>query len=288
MNKFLIFVILISLVVTGCGRDKFDNNNLNSSKSSSENHDKIFTDNLKNRLSNLESNDENKSINDMSKDLVSTSDKDKIVSSDLNKSIKIVSYSNDEMSRLRSGTLERKPSINAQSVYKKNYPIDENGEITLAFVVISDDEKLKENKKITSDVVLWEFNKKINSGEVTELDPISVPKLTPDNNVVVEIMGSLYCFHGDSGELLWKCDIGGGVEILIMSDGNFVASSYYGEFLTCFNEMGRVIWQIPPDDYFFWPSYVTEVDGELYVDYGDNKIGVFDFEGRYLRDVKVE
>ncbi|QZY57553.1 PQQ-binding-like beta-propeller repeat protein [Crassaminicella profunda] len=161
---------------------------------------------------------------------------------------------------------------------------NDDGRIKLNVLGLTNKEELDKTDRITEEMILWEHIEYMPEGELTEMDPISKGVLTAQKNVMVEIRGTLYCFQGDTGNILWKKDLkGSGAEIACADNGLIFVSCYYGDFLKCFSSKGELLWTVKESEKFYWANGVTIKGDMVYVHFGEeDKIAKFDMNGNFI------
>ncbi len=165
---------------------------------------------------------------------------------------------------------------------------NEEGNLVIRVLGISDKEKLDEQGRITDDIVLWEYFMTLDVGKEGNEDSISQAQMTPDNNVVVEMVGDLILLNGDTGDIIWRQSVGYDADIEVASSGMIYVTTYDQNFLTCYAPPGgEVVWSIPKSESLFKAEFIKIENNELYVDYADYTMTiVYDFEGNYLRHAR--
>lgn len=135
---------------------------------------------------------------------------------------------------------------------------------------------------------LWDMT--IDNITSTEISPYSDYIINIYKNIIVEVSGTLYSIHGDTGEVLWEKELkGSGAAIVEDEDGIYYISLYYGDFLQCISPMGKTIWTYTDNESFYWPYEIELKKGQIHVkcnsDDGD-EIAVFNLKGDLINDVE--
>jgi len=162
--------------------------------------------------------------------------------------------------------------------------ITDDGKVRLSLLGLYNRHLMDASKLITDEMILWEYETFMPTDELTELDPISGPRLTIKKNVAIEIRGNLYYFHGDTGDILWQAPLAGsGAYIAAGFDELIFVACYYGDFLKCYTESGDLLWTIKESEDLYWPNHISLKEGLINVHFGEeNKIAKFDTNGEFL------
>ncbi len=111
---------------------------------------------------------------------------------------------------------------------------------------------------------LWEYQSKI--FPKTELIAASDVYIR-GNAVYAALMGELFCFNKNNGEIQWSVpDVGAGNAIAFDKTGNLYISGYYGPNLLVIDCLGTVLYKDESEDYG-WVSALKVIDSTLQIYY---------------------